>query len=525
MKNKILLLAALLALGVTSCGGKPAEPSSEQGNESQIVTPSSEQQGQTSKQDDPSSQAVTPSSEVTPQSSEAPASSQPAESSLPPEEQPQDYELCTMIGCENGDNAVKGKLIYWFGEGGNLSISDGTGDDKDYLIVDYSAGWQWFSGQIFVATPYAEEGDILKVEFDVIPTVAGTITVNHVTYNLQANQVNHIKYKVTVESNLRAIDLQFGVYENNVIYPNCKFKFTQPTIKPFNGTYHKVSFGMMMGTTFSEATSYYVKHGQKLFYVMDVSAFASALPAGMVVKGWKDNGGQYASTDTVINADKQYTLEIVNESAITKRTITYKLGNQVIHTEQVNDGVPTSAPQFTWKEIGFGYGAAGYYDNDGLTQEHDFSATVSSDQVIYVKRVLNPTIWMAWPAAPEAVFTATENKYSITGLNCGIAPGNQAYEVQINFPNFPTENGVSYTLSFKYKLTANYNGNCQVWDSGITSGFGICTLTADGEEHAVTKTYQGSDYSIDSYEKITFELGQCDNGTSIEIYDFWLVAA
>ena len=74
-------------------------------------------------------------------------------------------------------------------------------------------------------------------------------------------------------------------------------------------------------------------------------------------------------------------------------------------------------------------------------------------------------------------------------------------------------------------MTANYNGNCQVYDSGINGGFGITTLTADGAEHAVTNTYHGSDYGINSFEKLTFELGLCDNDTAIEIYDFSLVAA
>lgn len=525
MKNKILLFAALLALGVTSCGGKPSskEEQSEQPVPSSEVAPASSEQGpaETSQTVEPSSTPVIPSSEAPKPSSEAPASSQPAESSLPPEEQPQDYQLCTLLGYEFGGEAIKGKLVYWYGEGGNIAISEGTGEDKQYLIMDYTAGGQWFSGQVFVATPYAAAGDDLRVEFDVIPSVAGTITVNGNLFTLVANQTNHIKYRVTVGDNLRAIDLQFGKYDGNVIYPSATFKFTEPTIKPFNGTYHKASFGMMMGATYSEALSYYVKHGQKLFYVMDTSAFASYLPEGMVVKGWKDTQGNYATTETVVNADVEYSLEIVNAASITKRTVTYKVGSQVIRTDEVNDGTPISAPTFAWNEIGFGYNAVGFYDNEGLTQDHDFTAAVSSDQVIYVKRVINPSLYVQWGWAPEATFEYTDSKFSASHLNCGTAPGNQGWNVQVNFPNVPAENGVNYKLSFKYKLTSPAAGAVQVYDAAAQ--IWLDNLNNDGAEHLIEKSYSGSDYSINSFEKLTFELGQCGDNTAIEIYDLSLV--
>ena len=537
MKSKILLFTALLALGITACGGKPSsqeQPKSEEPAPSSEVQPASSETQPTTSEQAPVSSEQSPasseqgpaSSQQTPASSEqGPASSQPAESSIPPEDLPQNYELCTMVGYENGGEAIKGKLVYWFGEGGNLNVSEGTGEDKEYLIFDYTPGWQWYSGQIFVATPYAEAGDSLKVEFDVIPSAAGVITVNGNLFNLQANQTNHISYKVTVTDNLRAIDLQFGKNDGNVIYPASTFKFTQPTIKPYNGVYHKVSFGMMTGTTYSEALSYYVKDGKALFYVLDYSSFASFLPPEMVVKGWKDSNGQYATTSTVITADTQYTLEIVSQSSIVKRTVTYKVGTEVIHTDEVNDGTATSAPTFAWNEIGFGYAAVGFYDDAGLNQAHDFTNVVSSDQVIYVKRALSPSVWMNWPTAPEATFVATDSKYTITGLNCGKAPGNQSWEVQVNFPNVPAENGVSYTLSFKYKLTAAANGNVQLWEND-SNYLALGALVADGAEHAVTKTYNGGDYaSINSFGKLTFELGQCDNNTGIEIYDLSLIAA
>lgn len=524
MKNKILLFAALFALGVTSCGGKPAseEQPSEQPVPSSEVTPASSEQGpaETSQTVEPSSTPVTPSSEAPQPSSEAPASSQPAESSLPPEEQPQDYQLCTITGYEYGGEAVKGKLVYWSGEGGNIVIRDGTGDDNQYLIVDYTAGWQWYSGQLFLATPYAEAGDDLRVEFDVIPSAAGTITVNGNTFDLVANQTNHIKYRVTVGANLRAIDFQFGKYDN-VIYPDATFKFTEPVIKPFNGVYHKASFGMMLGTTYQEAMSYYVKHGKTLFYVMDTSSFASFLPEGMVVKGWKDANGNYASTSTVINADTQYELEIVNEASITKRTVTYKVGEQVIHTEQVNDGTPTSAPEFAWNEIGFGFKADGFYNNAALTETHDFTAAVTSDQVIYVKKVINPSLFVQWGWAPEATFSYTDSKFSASNLNCGTAPDNQGWNVQVNFPNVPAENGVNYKLSFKYKLLAPAAGAVQIYDAAAS--IWLDNLNNDGQEHAIEKSYSGSDYAINSFEKLTFELGQCGDDTAIEIYDLSLV--
>lgn len=527
MKNKILLFAALFALGVTSCGGKPVEPSSEKGDESQIVAPSSDEQGQTSNSEEPSSTPVTPSSQVTPSSettqpsSEAPASSQPAESSLPPEEQPQDYQLCTITGYEYGGEAVKGKLVYWFGENGNLAVREGTGADKDYLIFDYTAGVQWYSGQIFLATPYAEAGDDLRVEFDVVPSVAGTIRVNGTAFNLVADQTNHIKYRVTVGDNLRAIDLQFGEYEGNVICPSGTFKFTQPVIKPFNGTYHKATFGVIVGDSVVEAFSYYVKHGQKLFHVLDYSDFEAMLEAGKVIKGWKDNAGNYATTNTVVNADVDYLLEIVDEASIVKHTITYKVGTQVIHTEQANDGTPISAPEFAWNEIGFGFKADGFYDNDGLTQPHDFAAAVSDDQTIYVKRVINPSLYVQWGWAPEATFQYTDSKFSASNLNCGTAPGNQGWNVQVNFPNVPAENGVNYKLSFKYKLTSPAAGAVQVYDAAAQ--IWLDNLNNDGAEHLIEKSYSGSDYTINSFEKLTFELGQCGANTAIEIYDLSLI--
>lgn len=529
MKNKVLLLAALLALGVTSCGGnKPVEPSSEQGDESQIVTPSSDEQGQTSNIEEPSSTPVTPSSqqvttssEATQPSSEAPASSQPAESSLPPEEQPQDYQLCTILGFENGGEAIKGKLVYWHGDGGHIDISEGTGEDRQYLILDYTAGWQWYSGQVFLATPYAEAGDVLSVEFDVVPSVAGTITVNGNLFTLEANKTNHIKYKVTVGVNLRAIDLQFGVYEGNVIYPNCKFKFTEPLIRPFNGTYHKATFGVVIGDSAIQAMSYYVKHGQKLFFVPDYSDFEATLGQNKVVKGWKDNAGNYATTNSVINDDTQYILEIVDKDSLEKRILTYKLGNETIHTEEVYDGLPANTPTFAWYEIGFGHSAVGYYDDQGLTQAHNFAAPVTGNQTIYVKREMSPSTYVDWGWAPDATFVAEEDKYTASNLNCGLAPGNETWRVQINFMNVPSAAGVTYVLSFKYKLTVAQEGagagNCQVWDGGTTQGFGVCALTPDGAEHEVFKEYNGDDSAIDSFEKLTFELGQCGNGASIEI--------
>ena len=412
-------------------------------------------------------------------------------------------------------------MTYWFGEGGNIAISEGTGADKEYLIFDYTAGGQWFSGQVFVATPYAEAGDILSVEFDVVPSVAGTITVNGNLFTLEANKTNHVKYKVTVGANLRAIDLQFGKYDGNVIYPSCQFKFTEPLIRPFNGEYHKVTFGMIVGDSVNEAFSYYVKHGQKLFYVLDTSSFASMLPENMVVKGWKDNAGNYASTNSVINADTQYTLEIVDKESIEKRTITYKLGTQTIRTDEVNDGLPASAPAFEWYEIGFGHNAVGYYDDQGLTQEHDFSAPVSSNQTIFVKRAMNPSLFVQWGWAPEATFVADADKYTASNLNCGTAPGNQSWNVQINFPNVPAENGFIYTLSFKYKLTATAAGAVQVYDAAAQ--IWLDNLNNDGAEHVIEKTYAGSDYAVNSFEKLTFELGLCGGGTTIEIYDLNLV--
>ena len=150
---------------------------------------------------------------------------------------------------------------------------------------------------------------------------------------------------------------------------------------------------------------------------------------------------------------------------------------------------------------------------------------LAAGQTIYVKKVMNPTTWVQWGWAPEATFEATENKYTASHLNCGTAPGNEGWNVQINFPNLPAETGYTYTLSFKYKLTALANGNCQAWDAPTSTGMGITALEADGQEHTVSKTYSGSDYAaFDAFEKMTIELGQCGADTTFEIYDLSIVA-
>ena len=538
MKNKILFLAALLALGMTSCGGSNNQPSA------QPSTPDTTSAAAPSSEATPTTSAVTPSSTpVAPSSnptvpSSTPAtskpveqsstpvsqpSSQPVQSSEPAEEQPQDKDLMLLLGMEYGGEAVPGKLVYWTGEGASVNFSEGKGDDSDYLIMDYTAGSQWYGFQLFIATPYGEAGDDVRVEFDIIPSVGGDVTLNGQVFTLKANEVNHIKYRTTVAANLRAVDMQFGKYAGNVFYPSATFKVAQPVIKPFNGVYHKASFGMMVGTQYSEMLSYYVKDGKTLFYVIDSAEFAEYLPEGMVLKGWKDSEGNYASLTTVVTSDVQYVMEIVNESQIVKHDVVYKLGEQAIHTDKVNDGVPASAPTLAWNEVGFGYAVVGFFDDQALTQAHDFTANVSADQVIYVKRVMNPTTYVQWGWAQTATFVATDSKYTASGLNCGTAPGNQGWNVQINFANVPAENGVNYKLSFKYKLTAQANGNAQVWDGQATTGFGVSELVCDGQEHLVEKTYSGSDYSIDVFEKLTFELGVCGDNTAIEIYELALV--
>jgi len=510
MQNKkcLFILAAsalMLAACTPSRTDDTSSPEEEEPSSSSVATPTSE---------DP-----TPSSSKGDTSEEPPASSDdstPASSSEEPTEKSTDiFQLVPGSEMVSGDEAGAsiGQLTTWSGDGGVITSSS---YENGKLSIAYTASTYAFYGvQVFYKAPYTASGDSLTVKMNITSSVTGSITVataNNDVVALEANVAKAYEGVATVNANGTAISIQLGTSVEGVQTPLGSGTITFDSIELIDtvNTYHDVTFT----SEDSSVGSFKVKEGEKIWHVPSVTA-----PQGKVFAGWYDGDTLFDTTNSTVTKDLSLVAKYIDESEVTRYTVTYKIGDDTVGTASIIDGQKADKPSYGYDELGFGYGLLNdtWYTDADCTTAYDFAAAaVTKDLTLYGKRTLKPSATYNWGnQLPASGFTYGDSELSYS--ESGLVGGTDVWGKQINFVSVPKgETGKNYTLSFEYKINLA-GGDVQIYDNGKSSTVGTAkTLDVASEWTKITlDAYAGGTISDDV--KLTFELGRITGDLSLSI--------
>lgn len=494
MKNKLKLfvLATILSMGLTACGGGNKKPT----ESTDTGTPS---------ETDTGGESTTDTEETEP-GSETDTGSETTEEVPPEEDNPNIAYFENLIeGAEADVQANKGKLVLWYGYGLGGNVTNVSFTEQNEISIDYTNTGNWYGVQLFYALPYGEENDEINISFDVTATVTGGITLNGKAFDLTANQKLSISENKTIGgANLTAISLQLGVDGKGPL-PSGNIKMSQPVIKDLKNAYHKVNF--MVGE--KSAKSIYVKDSRTVAAPEDPKA-----PSGQVFRGWfEKNTNNEFNPNALVTKAVDYEARFINESEASKYTVTIMNGTDVLAELEVTEGrsVPTDkiVPPFAYKlrNLYKDAGKSDLYNGEGIT----------GNTTLYADLVVSPdATWMndsGGIAIPAMHFeNDAEGALHFKGMNpWGSA---DAWVVQVNF-SVPAGEAGTYHINFDYKVNAD-GADVHIWDSGTSTSYGFIELPTASSYTSKTVEFPGS--TLTSKAILTFEFGKIAGTTPIDFY-------
>lgn len=131
------------------------------------------------------------------------------------------------VSSQDGDSAPKGYFSIWADKnwcGSNVTLSDMNATETGCTLTRTVTGGCWFGTQIW----YGLEG-VCDVTFKMTSSVAGTVTVNSVGYELEAN----VAKEVTIKGLSGRVGVQLGK-EGGDQLPDCTFTITDFVVTPAN---------------------------------------------------------------------------------------------------------------------------------------------------------------------------------------------------------------------------------------------------------------------------------------------------
>ena len=389
---------------------------------------------------------------------------------------------------EFNGNEQPGKFVYWAGDDGSVSSATYNSSTQKYSLTYHTSGWAFWGVQVFYLLPYAEVTDFYDITWVVNSAIATNITVNGQAKSLAVGE-NTIQFShVGLDAN-RTLNVQMAVNGSTPIQDNT-ITFGNPVVYDVTpNTYYEVKFSKDE-TVLKDIQ---VKSGKLVTAPADPAA-----PAGQVFVGWYDGDVKFDATQ-VVTAAHAYKAKFLDESLVTKYTVSVYDGSTLLGSVQVVEG---SKADLSSIQFPFGYEAAGYYKNSGLTEVFDPTVeTINANTNIYAKKRV-------------AVGAPSYHIYDdyVTHLADGSLQlkfngwGSAVYEVQLNYA-LPTGTH-NYTVDFHYSIDKT-GADVQIYDGATKAG----PLTLGiGNNVAKSLSFNGA---LSAQNKLTFELGGTPSGQEV----------
>ena len=393
-----------------------------------------------------------------------------------------------------GDNP--GTLVYWAGDGGNVS-SINYQANKDEYDVQYSMGWAFYGVQFFYKLPYAQVGDNYKLRWEVNSDAAGTITINN--NRVELKQGDNLVGLDFAQGTGSTVSIQLGYHdgENHPLTTGTHLKF-----KPFRiydadaaHKYNKVTFALE-GETLKDI---YVRDGQK------VSAPEVTVPDGKIFTGFF-NGETKFDENVAPTADVNYVAKFVNKTEENTAVVTLKLGDKELTKVDVFKGNKLIVP--SGLDYGFGKNLKGLYKDAALTQAFDLNSAISTDTTLYVKTQLKYESTFVnsgdcgYKIPDEWVTLNDDGSITLRFKGWGHT---DKWHIQANFTDSLIRGSVgeTYTITFVYSINLE-GADAQVYDGNTLDSANL----EIGNKNTASVTYEGGAHEGDF--KLTFELGGLD---------------
>lgn len=401
-------------------------------------------------------------------------------------------------GAESLANDNRGTLIYWFGDGGNVSSFKYENGKYD---VQYSMGWAFYGVQLFYSLPYSQPGDTYKLRWEVNSDADGIITINSTRVTLKKGD-NIVGVDIT-QGAQATVSVQLGYIDGEEQHP-----FTDGahlTFKPFrlydtnkDHKYHRVSF-----TSGNEVLkTVYVLDGKK------VAAPEVTVPEGKIFVGFFSGENKF-DENVVPTADVTYAAKIIDKSEAETALVKLKLGNKELAKVEVVKGNKLVIPNGL--NYGFGQKLKALYTDQAMTTAFDLNTPVQGDLELYIKtQIAFEATYVHEVGAIPAEWTTYNDDGSVTLKFKGWGHTDK-WHIQANFTDsmIRGQEGEFYQISFTYSINQE-GGGAQVYDGNTLDNTGLDV----GTKNSATLTYEGGPHQGDF--KLTFELGSIDEGADVE---------
>lgn len=400
-------------------------------------------------------------------------------------------------GAESLASSFAGTWISWAGDGGSIS-SFAYNATSGHYELSYSAGWAFYSVQLFYALPYAQANDSYKVRWEVESDAAGIVQINGRQVNLKQGS-NLLGFDVT-QGNGATISMQMGYMngsEHTPLTDGTSLKFKPVRIYDTDTThnYNHVTFSLD-GTVLRDI---YVREGQK------VEAPEVAAQQGKVFTGFFDGDAEFDAS-VAPTKDANYTAKYVAKTMENTCEVTLMLGSNELTKLDVFKGKKLIIPGDL--KYGFGQKLKGLYRDSAFTQAFSLDSAISEDLVLYVKTQVDfestyvndgglgyqiPSSWKTYN---------DDGSITLSFLGWGRT---DKWHIQANFTDslIRGQLGESYTITFVYSINQE-GADAQVYDGNTLD---MANLNV-GERQTASVTYEGGEHAGDF--KLTFEFGSID---------------
>ena len=424
--------------------------------------------------------------------------------------------VAVMYGIFNGAEADvpahKGEIVYWYGDGGNISnvspIENGVRATFTNVATPSSA-WGWYGCQLFYGLPYVHAGDTINLSLKLKASGNGPITINHEEYNLDAGQVQEVKmegFKVT-GTNESVISLQLGIPSPASCLESGTIDVYDVVVKDLTNSYHHVEFKHESSVLFTEE----VANNQTVFKIPN----HPAAPAGKTFVGWVDESGAYLSKKYTVTKDTVFTAKYLNDSEIVYHDVTVYSSGEVYATFQVMEGQLFDT---TLIKAPFAKKVFHIYDNSEMNHEFDSDNPITSATNLYVTFATTYETTFHKDAGtidPNSFANEEDGALHLTGLqpygNDGVA-----WWIQINY-TLPAD-GNYYMVSFDYKINLA-GGNVQVWNNSTSQTLSSKAMLVKNDYQNLYLTYNAA---AGQSVKLSIELGLIRATSTIETIDLLL---
>ena len=424
--------------------------------------------------------------------------------------------VAVLYGIFNGAEADvpnhKGEVVYWYGDGGNISNVSPIENGVRVTFTNAAEpnpSWGWYGCQLFYGLPYVHNGDTINLSLKLKASGNGPITINHEEYNLDAGQVQEIKmegFKVT-GTNESVISLQLGIPSPASCLESGTIDLYDVVVKDLTNSYHLVKFNYEGSTLYEEQ----VADNQVVFKTPN----HPAAPAGKTFVGWVDETGKYLSKKYVITKDTVFTAKYLDDSEIVYHDVVIYDGDSIYASYKVMEGQLFDT---TLIKAPFAKKVFHLYDDDAMSHEFDSDNPILNETHLYVTFATTYETTFHKDAGtidPNSFSNESDGSLHLTGLqpygNDGVA-----WWIQINF-TLPAD-GNYHMVSFDYKINLA-GGNVQVWNNSTQQTLSSKAMLVKTDYQNTYLTYNAA---AGQSVKLSIELGLIRATSTIETIDLLL---